>query len=425
MIKKESTSKAKNAAFYIVIALLTVGIAVGASLPYIRSRKGDVISAGEKAGDYPRNGEGVDRYGRQIDEIEEMRGVWVAYLSLDDVNKEKIDDIVSNAKANGMNTIFLHVRPFGDALYKSDYYPWSHLVSGKQGEAPADGFDPLAYAVETAHREGLALHAWLNPLRIMLTSGVYPPSLSDDNPYNVWLKDDNPDNDNWVIDYKHGKFYNPAIPEVRELIVNGTREIVERYNVDGVHWDDYFYPAYDESFDDSASYAAYTEQGGSLSLADWRRSNINELVKAVYSAVKAADSKCLFGISPAGNIDNCLSMGADVRTWGSSEGYVDYLIPQIYWTSDNTIAPFEPTCRKWNELVTSKSVRLYIGLALYKAGSDDDRGKWKKADDIMMNQVLYTRSGEINASGFVLYSYAYLDSEQTAEEMKNLRSVLN
>lgn len=425
MNQQKISSKAKSAAFYIVVALLTVGVAVGASLPYILSRRGENVTPGEFALEYPRNGEGVDKYGRQISGEEEMRGVWVAYLSLDGVNKSKIDGIVSDAKANGMNTVFLHVRPFGDALYQSDYYPWSHLVSGTQGEAPEDGFDPLAYAVEAAHREGLALHAWLNPLRIMLTNGAYPPSLSENNPYSVWRNDDNPDNDNWVIDYRHGKFYNPAVPEVRELIVNGTREIVERYNVDGVHWDDYFYPSYDESFDDSASYTAYTQQGGTMSLADWRMSNINELVKGVYSAVKDADSQCLFGISPAGNIDNCMSMGADVITWGSSEGYVDYLIPQVYWTNDNTVAPFEPVCRKWNELVTSKSVKLYIGLALYKAGSDDDGGKWKTADDIIMNQVLYTRSGDINASGFVLYSYAYLDSEQTAEEMKNLRSVLH
>ncbi|MBQ9902068.1 MAG: family 10 glycosylhydrolase [Clostridia bacterium] len=425
MNQKKNAAKVKTVIFYVVIGILTVGIAVGASLPYILSRSGDVISAGEKAGDYPHNGDGVDKYGRQITDSEEMRGVWVAYLSLNGVNKSMIDDMVADAKSNGLNTIFLHVRPFGDALYKSDYYPWSHLVTGTQGEAPEDGFDPLAYAVEAAHREGIALHAWLNPLRIMLANGVYPPSLSDDNPYNVWRNDDNPDNDNWVIDYQKGKFYNPAVPEVRELIVNGTREIVERYDVDGVHWDDYFYPAYDASFNDSASYTAYTAEGGTLSLADWRRSNINELVKAVYSAVKEADSYCSFGISPAGNIDNCMSMGADVKTWGSSEGYVDYLIPQVYWTSDNTVAPFEPTCRKWNELVTSDSVRLYIGLALYKAGSNDDSGKWKKADDIIMNQVLFTRSGEIDAGGFVLYSYAYLDSEQTAEEMKNLRSVLS
>ena len=423
-MKNHKKADKRSVVFYAAIALLTAGIIALGSLPYIMSRKGENVIPGENTGEYPPNGDGVDRYGRPDTSAEELRGVWVAYPSLDGVDKKMIDRIVSESKANGMNTIFFHVRPFGDALYQSDYYPWSHLATGTQGKAPADGFDPLAYAVEAAHREGIALHAWLNPLRIMLPNGVYPPSLSEDNPYTVWRNADDPDNDNWVIDYQKGKFYNPAVPEVRELIVNGTREIVERYNVDGIHWDDYFYPADDESFDDSVSYSAYKEQGGKLSLTEWRTGNINELVSAVYSAVKSADSKRLFGISPAGNVENCLSAGADVITWGSSKGYVDYLIPQVYWSSDNTVAPFEQVCRRWDGLVTSPDVKLYIGLALYKAGSDSDGGKWLKADDVIMNQVLYTRSGEINAKGFVLYSYAYFDSPQTAEEMKNLLSVL-
>lgn len=426
MKKNGEKTKKNSVIFYVSIAALMLIITVSACMPYIISRMNDagIFTQSKSNGEYPRNGDGVDKYGSPASS-DEMRGVWVAYLSLDNVNKAKIDSIVSSAKQNGLNTIYFHVRPFGDALYKSEYYPWSHLVTGTQGEAPSDGFDPLAYAVEAAHREGLELHAWLNPLRIMLNSGVYPPSLSEDNPYNVWRNDNNEENDDWVIDYSKGKYYNPAIPEVRELIVNGVKEIVENYNVDGIHWDDYFYPASDESFDDSETYAEYTSGGGKLSLIDWRTQNISMLVKSVYSAVKAADSEAEFGISPAGNIENCLAAGADVKTWGSQEGYVDYLCPQIYWTSDNKIAPFEEMCRKWRNVVTSDRVKLYIGLALYKAGSDDDNGKWQTSDDIIMNQVLFTRSDEINAGGFALYSYAYLDTEQTAEEMKNLRSILN
>lgn len=426
-LKKNGEKSKKNSiVFYVSIAALTLLIVVSACMPYILSRMGEagIFTRSESSGEYPRNGDGVDKYGRP-DSSDEMRGVWVPYLSLDNVNKAKIDGIVSRAKQNGMNTIYFHVRPFGDALYKSEYYPWSHLATGTQGEAPSDGFDPLAYAVEAAHREGLELHAWLNPLRIMLNSGVYPPSLSEDNPYNVWRGDDNAENDDWVIDYGKGKYYNPAIPEVRELIVNGVKEIVENYNVDGIHWDDYFYPASDESFDDSEAYAEYKSNGGKLSLVDWRTQNINTLVKSVYSAVKASDSEVEFGVSPAGNIENCLAVGADVKTWGSQEGYVDYLCPQIYWTNDNKIAPFKQMCGKWRDVVTSDKVKLYIGLALYKAGSDDDKGKWQTSDDIIMNQVLFTRGSEINADGFALYSYAYLENEQTEEEVKNLRSVLN
>lgn len=418
----ETGTPKKSVRFYVITALLTLAVMAGASIPYIISRGG--LGGGRNDNQSHRNGSGVDQYGRPSD-YDEMRGVWVAYLSLEDVNEEKIDSIVASAKANGMNTIYFHVRPFGDALYNSKYYPWSHLVTGTQGQAPAQGFDPLAYAVEAAHREGLQLHAWLNPLRIMLDSGKNPPALSADNPYTVWRSDSNTENDDWVIDYKSGKYYNPAIPEVRELIVNGVKEIVENYNVDGIHWDDYFYPASDSSFDDSKAYADYTSAGGKLSLIDWRTQNISTLVKSVYSAVKQTDSECEFGISPAGNVENCLNAGADVVTWASSEGYVDYLAPQIYWTNDNTIAPFEPMCRKWRGLVTSDKVRLYIGLALYKAGGDYDNGKWQSSDDIMKNQVLFIRSDEINAGGFALYSYAYLDCEQTEKEMENLRSILN
>ncbi len=426
MKKNGEKSKKNTTVFYVSIVALTLLIIVSACLPYIINRMEDegIFTKSQSVGEYPRNGDGVDKYGRP-DLTDEMRGVWVPYLSLDNVNKAKIDSIVSQAKQNGMNTIYFHVRPFGDALYDSQYYPWSHLVTGTQGQTPSDGFDPLAYAVEAAHREGLELHAWLNPLRIMLNSGIYPPELSQTNPYNVWRNDENEDNDDWVIDYGKGKYYNPAVPEVRELIVNGVKEIAENYNVDGIHWDDYFYPASDESFDDSVAYAEYKSDGGNMSLINWRTQNINTLVKSVYDTVKAADKEMEFGISPAGNIENCLAAGADVKTWGSKTGYVDYLCPQIYWTNDNKVAPFKEMCQKWRKVVTSDKVKLYVGLALYKAGSDEDKGKWQVSDDIIMNQVLFIRGNDIDSNGFALYSYAYLDDQQTAEEMKNLRSILS
>lgn len=407
-------TRRKTVKFYLGIAILTLAVMIGGSVPYLLIRGGWGNDAGQQRA----------KYAPRPARAEERRGVWVAYLSLEGVDKAGIDKIVADTKAAGLNTIFFHVRPFGDALYDSQYYPWSHLVTGEQGKAPADGFDPLAYAVEAAHREGIALHAWLNPLRIMLNNAQYPPVLSADNPYTVWRGDGDPSNDDWVIDYKKGKYYNPAIPEVQELIVNGTREIAANYNVDGIHWDDYFYPAEDTSFDDSKAYQAYTAAGGKLSLLDWRTQNISALVRAVYSAVKDADSTCEFGISPAGVVENCLAAGADVVTWGSTPGYVDYLMPQVYWTSDNTIAPFEPVCRRWRQLVTCDSVELDVGLALYKAGSDTDRGKWQRADDIMKQQVLFLRGDEMRAGGFSLYSYAYLDCEQTAAEMAHLKEIL-
>ncbi|MBQ1414241.1 MAG: family 10 glycosylhydrolase, partial [Clostridia bacterium] len=170
------TTRKKTVKFYVGIAILTLTVMIGGSVPYLLLRGGWGNRAGQQ----------TEQRAPRPARAEERRGVWVAYLSLEGVDREGIDKIVADTKAAGLNTIFFHVRPFGDALYDSDYYPWSHLVTGTQGQAPEDGFDPLAYAVEAAHREGMYLHAWLNPLRIMLPSGTYPPSLSDDNPYTVW-----------------------------------------------------------------------------------------------------------------------------------------------------------------------------------------------------------------------------------------------
>lgn len=417
---KKKAFKKKSAIFYTVILGIVFFIACAGSLPYIISHYNEPRFDSVSSENEPVN---PDKYGRPA-ASDEMRGVWVPYISLHGVNKAKIDAIVQKAKSKGMNTIFFHVRPFGDALYKSEYFPWSHLITGTQGKAAENGFDPLAYAVEAAHREGLELHAWVNPLRIMLNNGNYPQELCDENLYNVWRNDGNSDNDDWVVDYKKGKYYNPAIPEVREIIAKDAADIARIYNVDGIHWDDYFYPTNDDAFDDSKAYQKYLQNGGELSLSDWRIQNINALVKSVYSAIKEVDSTVEFGISPAGNIENCLAAGADVREWGKSSGYVDYLCPQIYWTDDNTIAPYREMCSKWRGLVKNDSVKLYIGLALYKAGSDNDKGKWKTSDDIIMNQVMYLRSSDIHANGFSLYSYDYLENTQTVTEMENLMKVL-
>ena len=143
MKNTNSSEKKQFPVFYLVIALLTVSIIILGCLPYILSRRAEKITPGESTVEYPLNGDGVDKYGRPAVNGKEMRGVWVAFSSLNGVNKEMIDEIVAKSKKNGINTIFLHVRPFGDALYQSDYYPWSHLATGTQGEAPADSFDPL------------------------------------------------------------------------------------------------------------------------------------------------------------------------------------------------------------------------------------------------------------------------------------------
>lgn len=351
----------------------------------------------------------------------EMRAVWIAFFSETDITPEKIDTMVKTSRDAGFNAIMFHVRPFGDAMYPSALFPWSHIACGTQGQAPANGFDPLAYIVAKAHENGMELHAWINPLRIQREGGTTPAYLSPDNPYTVWRGDGDSVTDGYVIDYKGGKYYNPAEQKVCDLIAAGVAEIVKNYDVDGIHWDDYFYPASDDSFDDGAYYRRYLSEGGYKSLLEWRIDNINRLVKQCRSAVKENDPDCVFGISPAGNIKNCINAGADIYEWCSKEGYVDYICPQIYWPFDSPSAPFDTLCRKWRSLVTAPGVKFYVGLALYKGGSQTaDGGRWKNSSDIIARQIQYCRSDPIGADGYMVFSYDDLFSSAAAAERENM-----
>ena len=221
---------------------------------------------------------------------EQFHAVWVPVMSLDMSAQEdksqqafqkKFQEIVSTAKEMGFDALIVHVRPFGDALYQSSYYPWSHTLTGIQGQDP--GYDPLADMVELAHQAGLEIHAWINPLRIR--SGNTPSELAPTNPYEIWKIDNDPSNDQWTVDLgEDGIYYNPSYDEVRKLIIDGVREIVEKYDVDGVHMDDYFYPTQEASFD-QAAYQEYQSQIGEgnipLTLEQWRVQNINALVSGI------------------------------------------------------------------------------------------------------------------------------------------------
>ncbi len=357
----------------------------------------------------------------EIKEDTEMRGIWVPYISLSGITTEKLDRIVDDAEDYGYNAIIFHVRPFADALYKSELFPSSHLFDGEQGgEAP---FDPLAYIIEKAHERNIEVHGWINPMRIQHQNGKLPSELSADNPYNVFRNDEDETNDCYVIDYEKGKFFNPGEEGARKYIVDGICEIVENYDVDGIHWDDYFYPADDESFDDSESYGRYLENGGEMSLIEWRTENVNTLVRDSYSAVKAIKPEVVFGISPQGNTGNCLNMGADIYEWCSGSGYIDYICPQIYWSFDHPVAPYDEICLKWDSIVTNDSIKYYIGLALYKAGTDSDSGTWSGSDDILAREVRFARE-ETKTDGFMVYSYDYLNREETAAEVENLTNEL-
>jgi len=359
----------------------------------------------------------------------EMRAVWVPYMSLD-MSKEsdksekafqkKFDAIVTGAKKVGMNTLIVHVRPFGDALYKSSYYPWSHVVGGTQGVNP--GYDPLKDMVDAAHKSGLKIHAWVNPLRIQATGT--PSILAQTNLFNTWKSD--AAKAGWVVENSSGKYYNPAYQEVRKLVADGVKEIAQNYDVDGIQFDDYFYPTQDAAFDKPAydSYCTTAAKSGTpLALLNWRRANINALISLTYSELKSVKPNLPFGVAPQGNVGNDLNMGADVNSWCTAQGYLDYICPQLYVNFDNPVLPFNTAAESWRKLVTNKNIKLYFGLAVYKAGSDVDSGTWKKSTNILAQQVELGR--KTSCDGFMFYSWDYLNSDQTKEEVQNVMKVLN
>lgn len=350
---------------------------------------------------------------------EEMRGVWVTYMTLDVENetdketafKRKIDAIVKDTADGGFNTLVVQVRPFCDAIYPSEIFPWSHILTGEQGVDP--GFDPLQYIIDKCRANGLFIHAWINPYRI--ATDQTPSALSGDNPY---LMDES-------IGVKiNGKLYlNPASQKAIDLIASGVRELVENYDIDGVQFDDYFYPEDSGDFD-KADYEAYLADGGkTVSLEQFRTDNVSRMVAASYQAAHEANGSILFGISPQGNLANNAGLYADVVRWCAEEGYIDYICPQIYFSLDNPKLTFEDSLDEWLGLKRHEGLLLYVGLAAYKAGTDADEGTWLDNDDILRTEIAIVRKS--NADGFILYSYDSFGNEQNRAEIQNVLDYLS
>ena len=335
----------------------------------------------------------------------EMRGLWIATVyGLDFPSAaglsaktlaEELDGIVAFAKENGFNTLMFQARPAADALYRSEIFPASVFVSGVAGQPPDGGFDCLAYLVGRAHREEIAVYAWVNPLRAGCGSPARPfdrAALAENSPAALHPE--------WTVAYADGKLYFDAgIPAVRALVADGVREICENYAVDGVIFDDYFYPAPvgDTPFDDAAAFAAYG--GDFANVGDFRRDAVNKLVELCYDTVKAVDDKIRFGVSPRGiwkNLSDAVggraTRGAeayseiycDALAWVRG-GYVDFLAPQIYWSFEDPAAPFGTLADFWSRALAGSGVDLYIGHGVYRyAEGDFPRGE-------LTAQVLYAR----------------------------------
>ena len=342
----------------------------------------------------------------------EWRAVWVSYLewaamdfSTEDAFRAGVVQLLDNCTGLGLNTVLAQVRPFGDALYRSSLFPWSHLCTGVQGRDP--GFDPLDVLLTEAHARGLSLEAWVNPYRLR-SSASMPPVLAENSLLNAHPE--------WVCTVNEGAYLNPAIPEAADYVVQGVAELVQNYAVDGIHFDDYFYPTTDPSID-AAQFAA----SGEADLTAWRRANVTRLVKAAHDAVKAADPTLRFGVSPQGNPDNDRNeQYTDLSVWLTASGadaVVDYLCPQIYWgygytlSSGSTRFAFENITAEWLALPRAESTALYFGLGAYRVGVGDGGAN---ADSVsqwctgsaLARQVTDLRSA--GAGGWALYRYGSL-----------------
>ncbi|MBQ6413670.1 MAG: family 10 glycosylhydrolase [Ruminococcus sp.] len=350
---------------------------------------------------------------------QEIRGVWVTYMTLDvsgksdkeSAFKEKIDTVISDMKDANLNTMVVQVRPFSDAIYPSRYFPWSHILTGTQGEDP--GYDPLKYIVQAAHENEIMVHAWVNPYRVSTKNT--PDELSDDNPA---VK-----NSGMTVEVNDGVYLNPADDNAIKLIADGVRELVRNYDIDAVQFDDYFYPPDCGNFDQE-DYERYCESVDSpLSLEDFRKENVNQMVRAAYQAVHQTKQNVMFGISPQGNLGNNEGLYADVRKWCKEQGYIDYICPQIYFSLDNPALTFEDGLSDWLSTEKHDDLSLYIGIPAYKAGTDADGGTWLDNDEILKTEVGISR--EVKADGFILYSYDSFHNDDNAQEVQNVIRYLN
>ena len=350
---------------------------------------------------------------------DQFRAVWVSTVyRLDYPSKATTDPAVLKADADqilqicadlGMTAVILQVRPSADALYPSNYYPWSADLTGRQGQAPADGFDPLEYWVEQAHALGLELHAWINPFRVTKGGQSEYDSLTADHPAKV-----HPD---WVVEYDGKYYFDPGLPDVREYIIQSAEELARNYDIDGIHLDDYFYPG--AGFDDGDTYAKY---GSNFSdVGDWRRDNVNQLVKALGERLRAIDPELSYGISPSGvwadrssqsqgsnttgGFESYYASYADSRKW-VKEGWIDYICPQVYWYIGHSSMDYETIVKWWADTVKGTGVSLYIGMADYQAGNTDPTSPWYGVEAIRQQLALNETIPQVD--GEVHFRYQFL-----------------
>ncbi|MFJ9798787.1 glycoside hydrolase family 10 protein [Streptomyces sp. NPDC101145] len=394
------------AATGLVASLLVSGDAVGAA-----GHRG-----GGRGGDGGRRGEGGgrgDAKGRRGGlRAEEFRGMWVATVTNRDwpsrtglsaaQQRAELTALLDQAVKRRLNVVILQVRPTADALWPSPYEPWAQCLTGVQGKDP--GWDPLGTAVAEAHRRGLQLHAWFNPYRV--ATHADPTRLAADHPARR-----NPD---WVVPYGGKLYYNPGLPQVRRFVQDAMLDAVRRYDLDAVHFDDYFYPypVAGQVFDDDAAYEAHG--GGFPDRAAWRRDNIDLLVREMSARIKAVKPGVRFGISPFGIWRNAATdplgsdtrglqtyddLHADTRKW-IKQGWIDYVVPQLYWHIGFAAADYAALVPWWNDVVRGTDVHLYVGEGLYRAGDPAAPAPWQDPAELSRHLTFAAEHDQVLGHAF-------------------------
>ncbi len=420
--------------FTVIIAVLLAVFMVPAIIkkdkqPNSESNTGTSVFEAEALSDPTKVVNNVDFVSTSNEPITEMRAAWVATVTNIDMpaGMDKAaftawaNNICANLESKNFNTVVFQVKPLSDALYKSAYAPWSqYITGGKQGADP--GYDPLEIMIDAAHSRGLELHAWINPYRVTMPK----KQLADLADNNIAKKCPG-----WVNKYSDQYYLNPGIPDVRKYLSSCVSEIVANYDVDAIHMDDYFYPyaIAGENYPDDYTFKVYGN--GFTNKSDWRRNNVNLLVKDVNETIKKIKPHVQFGISPFGVWRNASfdktgsntkagqatydTLYGDSRYW-IKQGYIDYLTPQIYWSRQHKLANYSVLLDWWNKEIVEYAgvhpVNLYIGVADYKVnngGSDEPF----KAKEELFGQINDNRAAE-NALGQMHFSYKSIVSNQLA-----------
>lgn len=343
----------------------------------------------------------------------DKKACWISYIDIGSYLKNKsekdfrnkISGMYDKVLENNMDTVIVHVRAMGDAIYPSSYFPWATYISDNR---KSPGYDPLKIMIEIAHSKGIKFEAWVNPYRISLGNTITNSYMSTS--YYQKYK-------SYMIQYKNSAgetclVFDPSKKEARDIIVKGIKEIVSNYDVDGIHFDDYFY---------------VDGMAPGLDLGT-KKKNVNALITEVYSTIKSIDSNCVFGVSPEGNLDNARAQGADIDTWLANKGYVDYIMPQIYWTdkymtSSGMTTMFTNRCNNWMA-INKAGIPIYVGLALYRVGekSSSDLG-WTSSNTNLADQYKIAR--DLGFDGYALFRYAWLENSSAATELTNLKTYVD